>query len=123
MSYLTTCRSATQKWHSDTCSYLEPNTSGYCKEYYSLLIATQHVSLAMGGTLLSPGTHNIKTTSEESWAARKPRIQTVLNPGDGILYNWKCRHNAGANILYNARILLALSFESAGKGMPYFVSC
>ena len=114
MFYLTTCKSAEQRKHADTCSYQGNNRSGHCKDYYQLFVATQHVSLAMGGTIVYPNSHN-----SPSLGVKGNDVQTVLNPGDALLYNWRLRHQAGENLLYNARIMLAVSFESEGKGMIY----
>ena len=90
------------------------HNSGYCKNYYTLFVATQHVSLDAGGTILYPTTHILRDITFKG-----NEVQAVLNPGDAFLYNWRLKHRAGENLLYNARILLALTFETEGKGMFY----
>ena len=154
LSVYTTCNAGLQKAHRDACALCCPIMDAFedqgrlqevsritadekvailkpthyenqkCAYLYSMFIALQPTTKAIGVTFTYPGSHLVFPWSADSAPgdvnkyvkSELQRCEPSLNTGDGFLYNSVTVHAANANPTASARMMLGLSFASKRLG-------
>ena len=154
LSVYTTCKAGLQKAHKDACALCCPIMDAFeeqgrlqevsritadekvailkpthyenqkCAYLYSMFIALQPTTKAIGVTFTYPGSHLVFPWSADSAPgdvnkyvkSELQRCEPSLNTGDGFLYNSVTVHAANANPTASARMMLGLSFASKRLG-------